>query len=174
MADWQDIRLEYITGDMSYRALGEKYGISRHSVAKRGVREDWLGQRKRHQLEVSREVLRRDTQERISRNQRLQSVADSLIDSLERALQELDIQELRQVEKEKTIDYGNPERPDKPTRELIRERESVTRQRGTVDRAGLKQLSAVMRELQLSQLPGADAAPQIRVILEGGAEELAM
>ena len=43
-----------------------------------------------------------------------------------------------------------------------------------MDRAGLKQLSAVMRELQLSQLPGADAAPQIRVILEGGAEELAM
>ena len=40
--DWDAIKTEYITTTLSYRQLGEKYGLSHQMIAVRGKMEDGL------------------------------------------------------------------------------------------------------------------------------------
>lgn len=46
--DWAPIRTEYITRKVSYRQLGEKYGVSISQISRVSVREDWKGQKERY------------------------------------------------------------------------------------------------------------------------------
>ena len=52
MADWRKIKTEYITGDVSQRALARKYGVSSGSVSKHARAEDWDAEREAHREAV--------------------------------------------------------------------------------------------------------------------------
>ncbi len=47
MADWRKIKTEYITGDVSLRALAEKSGVSFSQLGKRAAAEKWKEQREK-------------------------------------------------------------------------------------------------------------------------------
>lgn len=46
MADWQGMRAEYTTGDLSYRELAEKHAVSVRQVARIAGRDGWVAARK--------------------------------------------------------------------------------------------------------------------------------
>lgn len=71
MNDWNQIKEEYMSTDISCRKLAEKYGIARSTLSQRAAREDWPRLRTERQQEVRRQ---RDS---------LQTVADKLLRRIE-------------------------------------------------------------------------------------------
>ena len=99
LADWDLIRTEYITTDTSYRALAEKYGACQSTVAYRAKKEDWAGARRGYVGMVQEKTLEALAAGQVRRAERLQAVADRVMDRLSELLEQQmpDARDLRQI-----------------------------------------------------------------------------
>lgn len=152
MADWNEIKTEYITTDTSYRKLAEKYGLNRTLIASRGKTEQWPTLRSQHRDKTLSKALDKIASKQAQKMARFDAVAEKLLQKLERAVEELDIQIVRESEKIKQIEYNNADRPDKPTKEVIHEKETVQSMASIIDRQGLKQIASALRDLKEVQM----------------------
>ena len=57
--DWEKIKAEYITTDISLRDLADKYGIPMSCVGRRASLEKWSQERKKHKNKVVKEVVQK-------------------------------------------------------------------------------------------------------------------
>lgn len=87
MADWQSIKTEYITTDTSYRKLGEKYGIHYKVISEKGKAEGWVQLRSQHRDKTLTKALDRICEKKVDRAARLNSVAELLLEKVERLLE---------------------------------------------------------------------------------------
>ena len=111
--DWKTIRSEYITDESSsYRKLAKKYGVSLTAITKRSKEEDWLGQRKQLKDKTITKSIENLSQKNADKLSRVSDLTDKLLDKLEKAIEELDIQILKDVVRVKEIEYKNAKRPD--------------------------------------------------------------
>lgn len=146
--DWNKIKTEYVTSDTSYRLLAEKYGVSRVQIGNVGKKEGWVDLRRQYLDSVLTKGLEKETEKAADRLARVNELTDRLLDKIERAISELDLQIARNVTKTKAIEYHNDLRPDKPTREVVEEIESVEEVSTLVDRQGLKQIASALRDIK--------------------------
>ena len=146
--DWLAIKTEYITTDISYRKLADKYGIHYKVIADRGKAEGWVEQRSQHRDKTLTKTLDKISAKQASKLARIDTLTDRLLDKVERAIEELDLQLFKHVDKTKEIEYNNPERPDKPTKEVVHEEEKYLEARTIVDRQGLKQIASALRDIK--------------------------
>ena len=148
MADWQTIKTEYITTDTSYRKLAKKYGVSYVQIGNVGKEENWVELRKQHLDGILTKSLENDTKKKVDRAKRLRDAADRLLDKVERAIEELDLQMVTNKNKTKIIEYNNPQRADKPTKEIVEEKEEILSVSSIVDRKGLQQIAAALKDIR--------------------------
>ena len=146
--DWNKIKTEYVTSDTSYRLLAEKYGVSRVQIGNVGKKEGWVELRRQHLDSVLTKGLEKETEKAANRLARVNDLTDRLLDKIDRAIMELDLQIARNVTKTKVIEYNNDLRPDKPTKEIVEEKESVEEISTIVDRQGLKQIASALRDIK--------------------------
>lgn len=85
-ADWNRIKTEYITTDISCRKLAEKHGVSESTLFKRCSKERWEALRKQHDSTVEAKTLAVDAKRKTDRVARLKSVADKLLDKIEQTV----------------------------------------------------------------------------------------
>lgn len=191
--DWTKIKTEYITSDnSSYRKLAEKYDIPLGSLYKRAKRENWVELKKQSgDRRIAKTVSAIEDKE-VKKMKRIQDITDKLLDKIERAVEELDIQLFKDVKKEKIIEYNNLERPDKPTKEIVHEEETVTEIHTIIDRKGVQELASAIKSLKEVQMLKTELDEQeqrarieklrkdakeeqndknITVVLEGGLDE---
>ena len=83
---------------------------------------------------------------------RIQDITDKILDKLEKAVDELDLQLCKKAVKVKEIEYKNIDRPDKPTKETIHEEEEVIEIRTIIDRKGVQELSSAIKNLKEVQM----------------------
>jgi uncharacterized protein YjcR len=152
MADWQKIKTEYITTDTSYRKLAQKYGVNPTTIAKRASKEGWQLERKHQASKTLSKVLAVDSKKKADRLTRIQDATDRLLDKIEQAIDELNIQLAKNTHKEKVIEYNNPDRHDKPTKEIIHETEEIIELTSIVDRQGLKHIAAALKDIKDVQM----------------------
>ena len=152
MADWNEIKTEYITTDTSYRKLAEKYGLNRTLIANRGKTEKWPEMRRQHRDKTLSKTLDKIALKQAAQIARFDAVAEKLLQKLERAVEELDIQIVRKSEKVKEIEYNNAEKPGKRTKEVIHEKETVQSMTSIIDRQGLKQIASALKDLKEVQM----------------------
>lgn len=151
--DWNAIKAEYITNESSsYTKLSDKYGISRSTIANRAGREGWATEKERYQNDIVTKTIASVGKKQVDKVARIQDVSDKLLEKIERAINELDIQLLKRVEKTKIIEYNNLERPDKPTKETVHEEEKVIEVSSIVDRTGLKAITSALRDIKEIQM----------------------
>lgn len=148
MTDWQKIKTEYITTDTSYRKLAQKYGVNYTTICQRSKAEKWIDQRKQHQNKTLTKTISKISDRQADQMARIDGLADQLLDKLQQAITELDLQLAKHTDKTKTIEYGNESRPDKPTREVIHEEERLLEVKSIVDRQGLKQIAAALKDIK--------------------------
>ena len=160
MVDWNAIKTEYITTDTSYRVLAEKYNVSRVQIGNVGKKEGWVELRRRHLDSVLTKGLEKETEKAANRLARVNDLTDRLLDKIERAIMELDLQIARNVQKTKVIEYHNELRPDKPTKEVVEEKETVEEVSTIIDRQGLKQIASALRDIKEVQGFKSDADKQ--------------
>ena len=151
--DWKTIRNEYIADESSsYRKLSKKYGVSLTAITKRSKEEDWIGQRKQLKDKTITKSIEKLSQKTADKLSRVSDLTDRLLDKLEQAIEELDIQLYKNVVKVKEIEYNNDLRPDKPTKETIHEEEKVIELKTIVDRSGLKAIASSLRDIKEIQM----------------------
>ena len=151
--DWKQIKTEYITDEStSYRKLAEKYGIPLGTLYKRAKKENWVSLRKQSGDRRVAKTLSAFEKKQAQKLSRIQDITDKLLDKIERAVDELDVQLYKSVVKTKEIEYDNIERPDKPTKETIHEEERVLEVKTIVDRTGLKDIAAALRSIKEVQM----------------------
>lgn len=148
MADYNKLKKEYIKGGVSYRQLSEKYGVSISALKRLGAKEHWGELRDQVAAETSQKLVDSISEKNADVGARLYAVTERLLAKVERAVEELDIALITNSRKEKTIEYNNRERPDKPTREVVVETEEVLQTSSIVDRAGLKAIAATLRDIK--------------------------
>lgn len=151
--DWKRIKTEYITDESSsYRKLVKKYGVSLTAITNRAKKENWIELRKQFKDKVTTKNIEKFSEKQSNRLSRIQGITDKLLDKLERAVEELDIQLFKNVKKVKEIEYNNLERPDKPTKEIIHEEETFTEVRTIIDKGGLKAIASALRDIKEVQM----------------------
>ena len=154
--DWKRIKAEYIAGGTSYRKLAEKYNVSFSTLRKVAAKEQWTELRNKagakRDTEIINSVGEQEAKKAIDTLSRVSDLTDKLLDKLEQAITELDIQLYKDVVKTKVIEYNNTERPDKPTKETIHEEEKVIECRTIVDRSGLKAIASSLRDIKEIQM----------------------
>lgn len=148
MADWQSIKTEYITTDTSYRKLAQKYGVSTTQICNVGRDEKWVEQREQHLNKTVAKTLDKISSKQADKMARIDKLTDRLLDKLEQAITELDLQLVKHTDKTKIIEYNNLERPDKPTKEVIHEEEKVMEVSSIIDRQGLKQIASALKDIK--------------------------
>lgn len=136
MVDWLAIKTEYITTDTSYRKLAEKYGVPKNRIAEHGKREDWAGLRGQHQDKTLTKTVEKISTAQARRAAKVDALADKLLLKLEQAIDELDLNVTTHKIK---MEQGNTEKTS--TYRMVEPG-------GVVDRAGLRQLTAALKELQ--------------------------
>ena len=148
MADWQAIKTEYITTDTSYRKLAEKYGVSRVQIGAVGKEEKWVELRRQHLDRTLTKTVEKISNKQADKMARIDDLADKLLEKLEQAITELDLQLAKHTDKTKTIEYNNDRRPDKPTKEVVHEEEKLLEVKSIVDRQGLKQIASALKDIK--------------------------
>ena len=147
--DWLAIRNDYINGGGSYRKLAEKYGVSFYTLQDRAKRENWKEQKEDHRDRIATETRQRIAEiavaEEVDRVTKLLSINDKLIDRIEKAVQELDMAQVTNKTKTKVIEYKNKDRADKPTKEIITEKEEILAIHSIIDRKGLQQVATALK-----------------------------
>lgn len=147
--DWEAIKNEYITdSSASYRSLAEKYGVVQRTLERRGKDEGWVELRRQFIGKVSAKTLEATAAMRAKQAEKITKIADKLLKKISQAVDELDIQLARDVHKTKTIEYKNDKRPDKPTKEVIDEKEVFTQVHSIVDRNGLRAIASALVDVQ--------------------------
>lgn len=148
MADWQAIKTEYITTDTSYRKLAQKYDIHYKVISDRGKAEGWVELRSQYRDKTLTKTLDKISTKKSDKMARIDDLADKLLEKLEQAITELDLQLYKHTDKTKVIEYNNDLRPDKPTKETIHEEEKLLEAKSIVDRQGLKQIASALKDIK--------------------------
>lgn len=151
--NWQKIKAEYITDEAaSYRKLAQKYGVSLTAITYRAKKEQWFIQKRQFIDKLATKNIEKISEKQSQRLARIQDITDKLLDKIERAVDELDIQLARSVVKVKEIEYKNSDRPDKPTKEVVHEDEEIKTIHTIVDKSGLKALASAIRDIKEVQM----------------------
>lgn len=58
-ADYSKLKIEYITGDISYKDLAEKYGIATATLSKKATKEGWHKEKVKHNENVVKKAVRK-------------------------------------------------------------------------------------------------------------------
>lgn len=148
MADWKKIKTEYITTDISYRKLGEKYGVNYSVIGARAREEGWVEQRTQFRNKTHTKTMEKISEKQAKQAAKVADLADKLMSKLEQAIEELDKTVVTHKTKTRDIQYGDPTAKGKPTRETIQEEEKLLAVNTVIDRGGLRLLSAALKDLK--------------------------
>ena len=103
MADWQSIKTEYITTDTSYRKLAQKYGVSTTQICNVGRDEKWVELREQHLNKTVAKTLDKISNKQADKMSRIDKLTDQLLDKLEQAITELDLQLVKHTDKDHRV-----------------------------------------------------------------------
>ena len=146
--DWNLIKAEYIAGGISYRELAKKYNVPFSSLSRIAIKEKWVELKEQVEDKVETDLVNSAAESESNRLARIEDIANKILDKIERAVDELDLYIIKNTKKEKVIEYNNSKAPNKPTKETIHENESVNVMASIIDKKGLREISAALREIK--------------------------
>ena len=89
-ADWNAIKTEYVTTQVSCRKLAEKYGVSYHQVYVHSKKENWVGEREKWQQKTFTKKIDAAAKSQVRRVERLRDITDKLLTKIERTVDVID------------------------------------------------------------------------------------
>lgn len=136
--NWDEIRSEYIQGGVAYRVLAAKFGVALRTVAERGRREKWVLLRAQCHDKTVAKTVETIAKQNAKVDNRINRLATRLIEKLETAVEELD---------KKTVSMKSTQKTEQE--EVVSEYRQVDMNaQAPVDRAGIRQLTACLKDLK--------------------------
>lgn len=90
VADWNEIKTEYISTEIGYRDLAKKHGVSFSTLQRRARKENWAGLRRQVCDDTVTAVTTAVINSNVDRAIRVQNVADQLLDKIELTIENID------------------------------------------------------------------------------------
>lgn len=87
---WEELKAEYITGNMSYRDLAKKHKMSAPLIMKRGGKEGWFELRKQNGQKVMAKLTERVNNEKVNKLATIAESADKMADTIHRVMEDTD------------------------------------------------------------------------------------
>lgn len=102
MANWNEIKTEYITTDTSYRELSQKFGVHYTNIAKRAKKENWQQLRQQQANTTQTKMVQAVERKKVDRAAKILDVSDLLLQKVKERIEALDAldmgsKELRQL-----------------------------------------------------------------------------
>lgn len=91
MADWNEIKKEYITTKTSYRKLAKKYGVSVTTMQRLAAKENWIGLRKQSDIKTETKMIEKVTNDKAIIKTDINRVVGKLIGKLEASIDKLEV-----------------------------------------------------------------------------------
>lgn len=141
--EWEKIKTEYITSDISYRSLADKYGMTYTRLHTRAYEENWKEEREQFKGNLVKKSVDLICDEQAEQIARAIRIGNTMLEKIEESLNEIDMVLCKNTQSTRGV-----EEIDGHLCEVTRSTEDFTKKRVAIDRAGLKQLSAVLRDLR--------------------------
>lgn len=155
MADWTRIKTEYITTQISYRELAQKYGVHYTNIAKKAKKEDWQHQRQQHTNAVQTKAQTAVERKQVQRASRIEEAADMLLDK---------VMEFMAASKDMMVTTQSM----KHISGVLRDIKEI---KGIRSDADLREQEARIAKLQREAAREEESTEPITVIISGGAEK---
>ena len=88
--DWAALKVAYVTGKMSYKALASQYGISENTLEKRARKEKWADERRKYAGKVVAKAQARAQARDVKRLMSLQRAGNRMCKELEKLMRDAD------------------------------------------------------------------------------------
>ena len=82
MADWEKIKAEYITTDISVRELATKHGVHYTTIGKKASKEGWQDLRQQQTNTTLTKILTAVSEQKVDRATKLCNAADVLLEKI--------------------------------------------------------------------------------------------
>ena len=157
MVNWDRVKKDYVVDGLSRKELTEKYQITRSCLDMRIKRDGWNEERESYLRTLEKKAEQLDLvlgktnpymDEEVRKIRSMEEVAEKLLAKISLAIDQLDIQLIREVRKEKELLYDHPQRADKATCEIQTEGETLKEVKAPIDRNGIKLLAAALKDLK--------------------------
>lgn len=152
--NWNKIKHEYVTGDITYRELAEKYGVSIESIKKEArktsKRKGWVTLKGEHRNKVytnaEQETAKKQGKELASYSEKVKRHAERLVDKVGAAINELCdyIVEYETTVKETVYD----DNAHKPKKETVTKSKDIEVVCGKINTKSLKELAEALIKLK--------------------------
>ena len=86
--DWDNIRTEYITSDLSLKDISDKYGVSQRLVNTKSAEQGWVDQRKKYNAKVVEKAVNKVAAKRANPLAKELTIADNISNVLKKALED--------------------------------------------------------------------------------------
>ena len=80
---WEKIKKEYVKGDMSQRALAEKYGVNEYTLSAHARKGGWRDLRNKKRQKVTEKIMDKAAEAEGRRAERLSKSAEKLLDTID-------------------------------------------------------------------------------------------
>ena len=149
---WVEIEHEYVTDisrkPCSLETLAKKYEIPIQTIKDKSAAGKWSDKRNDYKLKTAQKLVEKSSEADADRIARLLSIADKAADKAEQALDELEQYVVKDKKKVRTVEYKDNTAIGKPTKEVIDETEHINIANGPVDRLGLSQVTAALKNIK--------------------------
>lgn len=170
--EWAKIKTEYITTEISYRKLADKYGMTYTRLQTKAHEQGWKEEREAYKeklVEKSVDLICEEQAEQIARAIR---IGNTMLEKIEESLNEIDVVLCKNATTEKFMVREG----DGQVKEVTKSTEDFTKKKVAIDRAGLKQLSAVLKDLReigifRSELDKKEQEARIKKLQKDASEE---
>lgn len=88
MVDWVKVKTEYITTEIGYRKLADKYGVSFRTLSQKAKDEEWVAERRKHRENIVKKAVRKVEDHESTKMARFATVSDKLLNRIERIIEE--------------------------------------------------------------------------------------
>lgn len=87
---WNELKTEYVTSEVSYRTLADKYHISRNVLMKHGKDESWVEARNQYKAELLAKTVEKVTDDKSDKLAVIAKCADKMGTAIEKAMNDSD------------------------------------------------------------------------------------
>lgn len=82
VADWEKIKAEYVTTEISVRELAQKYGVHYTTIGKKASKEGWQELRQQQTNATLTKILTAVSDQKVDRAKKLYDATDELLDKI--------------------------------------------------------------------------------------------
>ena len=155
--NWSKVKADYLSGKYTYQQLAEKYKISFSTISKKARKNKWVSLKRKKEEKVAKNVQQKlediETKEIVKDIDRICAVARKLIDKAEKAIEELDLYNVKEKTVTKKTKYRTDTKVKAPVEDVEKTTEKIKIAKGITNTKSLKNIASALNDIKAILAP---------------------